>query len=180
MLAPGRTYDEVVSRFRWRIPDRYNIAVDVCDRQDPEAAALIYVDEAGGETRYTFGTLAELSNRLANALAHRGVGRGDRVGILLGQCPETALTHLAVYKLGAVAVIGSPDPVRGEVVKAYLVLAPGWQATPELERQIQEHVRSRLAAHEYPRRISFVEELPLTATGKIKRDVLRRWDREGR
>ncbi|WP_025323705.1 acyl-CoA synthetase [Deferrisoma camini] len=539
MLAPGRTYDEVVSRFRWKIPDRYNIAVDVCDRQDPEAVALIYVDEAGAETRYTFGTLAELSNRLANALAHRGVGRGDRVGILLGQCPETALTHLAVYKLGAVAVplfslfgpdaleyrlshsgaravvtdgpglakvleirdrlpelelvlttgsdapgrvlpfwdelragapdrqpadtgaddpaliiytsgttgppkgalhahrtllghlpgvefpheffpqpgdrfwtpadwawigglidvllpswhhgvpvlayrarkfdpeeaffrmgrhavrnaflpptalrmmrqvgdpgrfgarlrtvgsggeslgedtlawgrealgvtinefygqtevnlvvsncagvmevrpgsmgrpvpghtvaviddagnplppgemgevavrrpdpvmflgywrnpeatrrkfagewcrtgdlaradedgylwfqgraddlilsagyrigpteiedslmqhpavaraavIGSPDPVRGEVVKAYLVLAPGWEATAELERQIQEHVRSRLAAHEYPRRISFVEELPLTATGKIKRDVLRRWDREGR
>ena len=87
------------------------------------------------------------------------------------------MQHPAVARA---AVIGSPDPVRGEVVKAYLVLAPGWEATAELERQIQEHVRSRLAAHEYPRRISFVEELPLTATGKIKRDVLRRWDREGR
>ncbi|GAB4257443.1 MULTISPECIES: acyl-CoA synthetase [Deferrisoma] len=104
MLEPGRTYEEVVSRFRWRIPERYNIAVDVCDRQPPDALALVYVDGAGRETRYTFGQLAELSNRLANALTHRGIGRGDRVGILLGQSPETAITHLAVYKLGAIAV----------------------------------------------------------------------------
>ena len=106
MLEPGRSYDEIVQAFRWRVPKRYNIGVDVCDKHagDRDRLALIHEDESGRATTYTFARLKELSNRFANALRALGVGRGDRVGILLPQCPETAIAHIAVYKLGGVAV----------------------------------------------------------------------------
>ncbi len=106
MLKPARTYEEARATFRWQIPERYNIAVDACDRHaaDPARLALIYLDAEGRETRYTFRALRDLSNRLANALSAQGFGRGDRLGILLPQGPETALAHLAAYKLGAIAV----------------------------------------------------------------------------
>ena len=106
MLRPGRSYDEVYRGFRWEVPRRYNIGVDVCDRHaaDPDRLALIYVDPGGREETFTFARLRALSNRLANALRAQGLERGDRLGILLPQCPETALAHIAAYKLGAVAV----------------------------------------------------------------------------
>ncbi len=104
MLQRAGTYDEIYRDFRWQIPSQYNIAVDVCDRQPPEQLALVYRDENGVVRNYSFGDLARWSNRCANVLAAQGIGRGDRVGILLPQCPETAIAHLAVYKLGAVAV----------------------------------------------------------------------------
>ncbi len=66
-----------------------------------------------------------------------------------------------------------PDPVRTEAVKAFIVLKEGVAGTPELARAIQDFVRTRLAAHEYPRHVAFVEELPMTATGKIIRRALR-------
>jgi acetyl-CoA synthetase len=66
-----------------------------------------------------------------------------------------------------------PDPVRTEIVMAYLVLRPGHDPSDDLAEQIRQFVRTRLAAYEYPRRIAFVEELPMTATGKIMRRVLR-------
>ena len=74
------------------------------------------------------------------------------------------------------AVIGTPDPVRTEIVKAFLVLKPGTPATKELALEIKEFVKTRLAAHEYPREIEFVTELPMTTTGKIIRGELRRQD----
>jgi acetyl-CoA synthetase len=105
MLQKADTYQEVYDSFRWSIPQHYNIALDACDRwADSGRLALIYLDEAGQVVRYSFADLKELSNRLANALAAKGVGKGDRLGILLPQCPETGLAHLAAYKLGAIAV----------------------------------------------------------------------------
>ena len=104
MLEPGKSYDRHYRDFRWRIPARYNIAVDVCDRQRGDAPALIFEAEDGRVETFTFARLKALSNRFANALAALGVGRGDRVGILLAQGPETAIAHLAIYKLGAVAL----------------------------------------------------------------------------
>ena len=71
------------------------------------------------------------------------------------------------------AVVGEPDPIRTEVVKAVLVLRAGFAETEALKSELQEHVRSRLAAYEYPRIVEFVKELPLTATGKIIRRALR-------
>jgi len=106
MLTPGNTYEEVCRAFRWDIPEYYNIAVDICDRHAAAGArpALIYETETGEVQTFDFPTLKQLSNRLANALRALGLQRGERVGILLPQSPETALAHLAVYKVGAVAV----------------------------------------------------------------------------
>ncbi len=104
MLIRGTTYDETVERFRWQIPVRYNIGVDVCDRQPQRSPALIHQAPDGSIRTYTFGELKRLSNKLANVLTANGVARGDRVAILLPQSPATAIAHIAVYKAGMIAV----------------------------------------------------------------------------
>ena len=107
MLTPGSSYNEVCDAFVWPETAGYNIGVDICDKwalTEPDRLALIYRGPDGAEDRYTFGRLRELSNRLANGLQAHGLGRGDRLGVLLPQAPETALCHLAAYKLGAIAV----------------------------------------------------------------------------
>jgi len=76
------------------------------------------------------------------------------------------------------AAIGSPDELRGEIVKAFIQLKVGYQATKDLSTEIQEFVKKRLSAHEYPREIEFLKELPLTATGKIRRADLRKLEIE--
>ncbi|MSQ58977.1 MAG: AMP-dependent synthetase [Betaproteobacteria bacterium] len=110
----------------------------------------------------------------------RFVGRNDDVitsaGYRIGPGPieDCLIAHPAV-KLAA--VIGAPDPQRTEVVKAYVVLKEGFEGSDALVRELQDHVRIRLAAHEYPRQVRFVDSLPLTTTGKIIRRELRgrRW-----
>jgi acetyl-CoA synthetase len=72
-----------------------------------------------------------------------------------------------------VAVVGSPDEVRTEIVKAFVVLKADAVASDEVAADIQQFVKVRLAAHEYPREIEFVDELPMTATGKIMRKDLK-------
>ncbi len=106
LLRPGSTYAELKATFRHQIPDRFNIGVDACDRHagDPDKLALIYEDPDGAVRRYTFAELQKLSNRLANAFTALGIGPGDCVGILLGQRPETALTHITLYRMGAIAL----------------------------------------------------------------------------
>ncbi len=71
------------------------------------------------------------------------------------------------------AVVPKPDPERGNLVKAYVVLAPGHEPGPALVEELQQHVRGRLAPYEYPKEISFIDELPMTTTGKVQRRVLR-------
>jgi len=102
------SYQAIRRAFRWRIPARFNIGVAACDAlaegETGARVALIYDDGAGRVETYDFARLKTLSDRFANALRGLGVERGDRVGILLGQRPQTAIAHLAVYKLGAIAV----------------------------------------------------------------------------
>jgi acetyl-CoA synthetase len=107
MLLPhASTYDELVAGFRWDIPEFYNIGVDVCDRwaaAEPDRVALI--DASANDARqYSYGELRCLSNQTANLLRASGIARGDRIGILLPQTPETAYAHIACYKLGAIAI----------------------------------------------------------------------------
>jgi acetyl-CoA synthetase len=106
VLPVAKSYQKLCAAFRWEIPAHYNIGVDICDKwaADAERPALVYEDENGRVERYTFRDLQRLSNRLANALRVQGLQRGDRVGILLPQRPETAVMHIAAYKLGAVAI----------------------------------------------------------------------------
>jgi acetyl-CoA synthetase len=106
MLQRGQSYDEVYGGFCWQLPERFNIGVAACDRhaRGDGRLALVYEAPDGTVERFTFDDLKRLSNRCANALAALGIGGGDRVGVLLPQRPETAIAHLAIYKLGAVAV----------------------------------------------------------------------------
>jgi acetyl-CoA synthetase len=76
------------------------------------------------------------------------------------------------------AVVPSPDPERGAVVKAFIVLVPGLRPSRELELELQDHVRGKLAPYEYPREIEFLDALPMTTTGKVQRRVLRLREQE--
>ncbi len=96
---------------------------------------------------------------------------GYRIGPM--EVENAVIEHAAVQEC---AVVGSPDAERGEVVKAFVVLRPGVAPSPELERDIQAHAKRVTAPYKYPRRIAFVDSLPKTPTGKIRRRVLR--DRE--
>jgi acetyl-CoA synthetase len=93
---------------------------------------------------------------------------GYRVGP--GEIEDCLMKHPAV---ALAAAVGVPDPVRNEIVKAFLVLKPSRAPSEALKAEIQEFVRIRLAAHECPRVIEFVDALPMTATGKIMRRELR-------
>jgi acetyl-CoA synthetase len=106
MLHRTAGYEELAGNFAWQVPEHYNIGVDVCDKWADGSGrlALIYEQADGHQTRYTFDDMRALSNRLANSLLAQGVAVGDRVGILLPQAPETAVAHVAAYKLGAIAV----------------------------------------------------------------------------
>jgi len=106
MLRPGKTYDEVYHSFQWEIPEFYNIGVDICDKwtTQRDRLALIYEKEDGRVENYFFQDLMRLSNQLANGLKANGIVKGDRLGILLPQCPETALCHVSAYKIGAVTI----------------------------------------------------------------------------
>jgi acetyl-CoA synthetase len=107
VVLPVRdSYKALYKEFSWNIPDHYNIGVDVCDKwaDDYDKQALIYETSDGDIRRYSFHDLRALSNRTANLFAAHGVGRSDRVAILLPQQPETAFAHIATYKLGAIAV----------------------------------------------------------------------------
>jgi acetyl-CoA synthetase/medium-chain acyl-CoA synthetase len=71
------------------------------------------------------------------------------------------------------AVIASPDEMRGEIVKACIILAPGYDPSPELSDELKEHVKRVTAPYKYPREIEFMESLPKTISGKIRRVELR-------
>src|SRR5271168_3508589 len=116
MTSSARTYEEAYASFRWRIPERFNIAEAACDRHVGSNNAAIIFETNTGISEMTFEHLQEQSRRLANALSAHGVVRGDRIGILLPQCPETVIAHLAAYRLGAIALplftLFGPDAIE--------------------------------------------------------------------
>jgi acetyl-CoA synthetase len=107
---PARpTYEQVYAAFRWNIPERYNIAADVCDRHagDPVKVALIGVGNDGKTWEMTFREVQRSANRLANLLVSLGLVKGDRVMLLLGQNAWTAIGHVACWKAGLISVPAS-------------------------------------------------------------------------
>jgi acetyl-CoA synthetase len=98
---------------------------------------------------------------------------GYRIGP--SEIENCLVRHAAVANA---AVVPSPDETRGNIVKAFIVLAPGALPTPALEEDIQQHVRRFLAPYEYPKEIEFIDALPMTTTGKVQRRVLRERERE--
>ena len=93
---------------------------------------------------------------------------GHRIGP--GEIEDCLIKHGAVAQA---AVIGSPDALRGQIVKAFIILVEGQTPSEALAQNIQQSVKQRLAAHEYPREVEFVDSLPMTTTGKIRRIELR-------
>jgi acetyl-CoA synthetase len=93
---------------------------------------------------------------------------GYRIGP--GEIEDCLIKHPAV---ALAAVIGKPDPVRTEIVKAFVVLKSGQAKSVALADDIQGFVRTHLSAHEYPREIAFIDEMPMTTTGKVIRRLLR-------
>src|ERR1700744_1215982 len=102
----------------------------------------------------------------------RFVGRDDDVitsagyRIGPGEIEDCLIQHPAV---ALAAVVGKPDPVRTEIVKAFVVLKPGQPPSDALASEIREFVRTRLSAHEYPREVAFIDQMPMTTTGKVIR-----------
>ena len=107
------------------------------------------------------------------------VGRADDVikssGYRIGpfEVESALLEHPAVLET---AITAAPDELRGQVVKATIVLKPGWEAGDALKKELQEHVKRTTAPYKYPRIIEFVSELPKTISGKIRRVELRQKD----
>jgi acetyl-CoA synthetase len=93
---------------------------------------------------------------------------GFRIGP--GEIEDCLIRHPAV---ALAAVVGKPDPLRTEIVKAFIVLKKGQPPSDALATEIQTFVRTRLSAHEYPREVAFIDDLPMTTTGKVIRRLLR-------
>ena len=93
---------------------------------------------------------------------------GYRIGP--GEIEDCLIQHPAV---ALAAAVGKPDPLRTEIVKAFVVLKAGHRPSDALAAEIQGFVKTRLSAHEYPREVAFIEHMPMTTTGKVIRRLLR-------
>jgi acetyl-CoA synthetase len=142
-------YETLYRQFRWQVPARYNIGVDVCDRwaaREPDRLAILHVRPDGRRDEISYGALRDISNRLANLLRAHGVTRGDRVAIFMPQAPEVAAAHIAIYKLGAVAlpvaILFGPDALayrlQNSGAKALLANAQGLGKLEEIRGQVPD------------------------------------------
>ncbi len=96
------SYEEACETHSWQVPERYNIAAEICDSQPADKAAMVFEDHQGNRRELDWGELRGLANKAANVLAEHGVERGDRVAVCAPASPETAAMFLATYKLGAI------------------------------------------------------------------------------
>jgi len=139
--------------------------------QDPERTASIYIDGPEGRWLLTgdrgtkdpdgYFWYAGRADDIINSA-------GYRIGPL--EVENALLEHASVQECAAVA---SPDPERGEIVKAFVVLRAGHAASAELASELQNHVKSITAPYKYPRAVEFVADLPKTITGKVRRKALK-------
>jgi acetyl-CoA synthetase len=141
----GATHASLRAGFRWSLPARFNIGTACADVHAATSLALIEVTDEGTR-EYTFGQVAERSNRLANGLASLGIARGDRVGILLPQGLDVAVSHLAVYKLGGVAVpltqLFGPDAIRHRLADSGAAVIVTDATTLEMAADVAAELRN--------------------------------------
>src|ERR671917_2741634 len=101
------------------MPERYNIAADVCDKHPPDKPAMIHEDFAGTVRQVRWGELQSASNRFARVLREHGVEKGDRVAMLLPPTPETAAAFFGTFKCGAIllsmSILYGDDGIRHRV-----------------------------------------------------------------
>ena len=139
-------------------------------RGDPERTRAA----RGGKYYHT----GDLAKRDENGL-YWFVGRKDDIikssGYRIGpfEVESALMEHPSVLEC---AITGAPDPIRGTVVKATIVLAKGYEPSDELKKELQNHVKRATAPYKYPRIIEFVTEMPKTISGKIRRVEIREKD----
>src|SRR4051795_8843488 len=119
-MAVGATsYEDLRAKHRWEVPERYNIARDVCFKHPADKLAMVHEDPRGTVREVRWGELQELTNRFANVLAEHGVERGDRVAMLLPPTPETAAAFFGTFRSGAIllsmSVLYGDDGIRHRV-----------------------------------------------------------------
>ncbi|CDN52784.1 Acetyl-coenzyme A synthetase AcsA [Neorhizobium galegae bv. officinalis bv. officinalis str. HAMBI 1141] len=146
-------------------------------RPDPVMFLGYWNDEAATEAKFVGDWLitGDLGRKDRDGYVEF-VGRDDDVitssGYRIGPSEiEDCLTGHPAVRLAA--VVGKPDPIRTEIVKAYIALAPGYRPSDELALEIRDWVKTRLSMHEYPREVAFVDDIPLTTSGKVIRRLLR-------
>ncbi|HJJ64595.1 MAG TPA: AMP-binding protein, partial [Methanocorpusculum sp.] len=150
---------------RTRDPSPVGLFMEYLD--DPEATAKVFV----GDWYYT-GDKATMDEDGY----YWFVGRDDDIikssgyRISPAEVESALMTHPCVKES---AVVGSPDPIRGVIVKAFVCLKDGWTGSDDLIRELQNHVKTTTAPYKYPRAIEFVDELPKTISGKVRRVELR-------
>jgi acetyl-CoA synthetase len=109
-------YEEAMAKHRWDVPERYNIAADVCDKHPREKLAMRFERFDGYQALVSWGELQDLSAQAAHALSSAGVERGDRVAVVLPASPETAAIFFGTWKLGALllsmSVLYGDDGIR--------------------------------------------------------------------
>src|SRR4030081_1161776 len=139
------SYDQAREQPRWSVPERFNIAVDVCDRHPREKLAMIHEDFRGRPREVSWGELQDDSNRLANVLRAHGVESGDRVAMLLPATPETAAAFFGVWKTGAIllsmSVLYGDEGIRHRLTDSQAKVLVTNEANAErIERSLVEHV----------------------------------------
>lgn len=147
LLPDAQTYEALYAGFDWAVPEFYNIAIDICDRwaaAEPDRVAIIHKRGDGQAARLTYGDLKARSDAFANALTRLGLGRGDRIGLLLPQTPETAIAHIAAFKVGAISMplasLFGPDALKYRLASsgARIVVTngPGLEKIREIEASL--------------------------------------------
>ena len=115
-MDSSMTYERACEEHSWQVPERYNIATDVCDKHPADRLAMVWERHDGEQREVDWGELQDLSNRAANLLAEHGVGKGDRVAVVLPPTPETAAVFFGTWKLGAIllsmSVLYGDDGIR--------------------------------------------------------------------
>ena len=134
------------------VPEYFNSGSDVIDawaKRDRTTLAMIRVSQKGEQMKYRYLDLSNLSDKEANILVKYNINKGDRV------------------------LVGSPDRIRGMIVKAFVVLKNGYEPSESVVRDIKNSVKRTTAPSTYPREIECIAELPKTISNKIKRNELR-------
>jgi len=152
---PFQSFEQLVASFQWNIPHEYNMGFDVSDRwaeECPERIALIDIHADGSRHDYTFRDLSEKSNQLANALQSLDLNASvsdsypDRIAVLLPQCVETALTHIAAFKMGLISlplfILFGPDALlhrlKDSATKVLVTNTEGAQKLSKIRKQLPD------------------------------------------
>jgi acetyl-CoA synthetase len=145
MTTTISSYEDARARHRWSVPERYNIAADVCDRHAPDKLAMVHEDFSGKTRRVSWRELQDNANRFANVLASHGVEKGDRVAMLLPPTPETAAAFFGTWKLGAIllsmSVLYGDEGIRHRLTDSRAkVLVTNAANADRVECSLVEHV----------------------------------------